>query len=496
MRTYALAGISLLVLLNGCGGGGGDKDTTPRNTGNLPGTGGSTVIASSTPSNGTKGVAIDTPFTVTFTEAMNPTSFTNPDAVQLQLVNRMMADMPHPDDPALTDPSMDTMPRILGTATYNEAARMLTFAPDTHLETGEDYHLVISNLRNAAGTTVRAQTIAFSTLNNPEIRSEEYDPVTGQITETTVYTRDANGRTTRIDNYLGTDTTGTLQRYTLFNDTTITVPANVTVRSVNYDGATGEKTGYSVDIKEGTTTYRANIRNPGANNVFDFTDDLIRSYSTGREMHGTAHEHMVTTTYSSTAQTGAPWSERNTAFQVSGVQLRQMDQQMQTVRIVNYSSLGANGQVDVNPTTGELAPIDDVVARYDFVTRDAQGRRLSTKTFGQRGRGTTQPAIPPTAGPDGRLFTNDDVPLVEMEVATYNAMGHRTLEVEYNSPGLDNNWDTVADNRVSEYKLYTFAPGTDLLSEERSYVDGGNGIMENGAGDDKLEEVETYDPTK
>lgn len=485
LRTFTSVGV--VLALHGCGGGGGDKKTTGDT--NAPGAGTSLVVAQSVPAKGATGVPIDTSFTVTFSQEIDPASISAPRAVRLLLADRTMADMPHADDPALEDPSMDTMPEVVGTANYNTAARQLTFTTTSHLEHGEDYHLVLSGLRTVSGGAIGAQVIDFRTLNNPEIRSVRYDTATGQITSTTVYTRNARGRTTREDRYNGTETTGTLTSYTLLDNPTIPGPPQTTVRSVTYDGASNQITGYSAEIKEGTTTFRVSYRDPGANLLWDQTDDLIRNYSTGRESHG--NQHLITTTFSTTANPGAPWSQRSSAFQVSNVQLRELDAQMRTRRIVNYSSLGSANQVDTTPA-GELTVIDDIVVSYELVTRDAQGRRLSTKSFGRRGRGNT-PGTPPNPGLDGRLFTADDVP-VEMEVATYNAMGHRTLEVEYNSPGLDGNWDTVNDNGVAEYDLYTFAPGTENRLERRSYEDGGNGIMENGAGDDRLERVETYDP--
>lgn len=487
MRLWAITGIGILAVLQGCGGGGGDKTPATGNVNN-PGAGGTTFsVVSSTPAIGDVGVPIDATITAEFSGAADPTTI-NATNVKLLVAPASMADMQHSDDP-----DMDTMAEIPGDPQYDAAAQQLSFKPDIHLRHGTDFHLVLAKVKSATQLSLPAagNTIRFSTLNNPEIKSVRYSttaPTVGQITETQIFTRDSKGRVTRVDEYTGTETTGTLTRYTISGDQAVLPDApTVKVRSISFDGATAQPTRYTAEVKQGTTTYRVTYNGPGADGKWNQTDDLVSGFSTARESH--AGMHWITRRFN--LATPAPWSPQLAAGAPTSIQLRELDANGQSKRDVTYSSLGANGEVDVDAATGDLTVVDDVVVSYRLTTRNSAGMRTTRKTF-RAPRGSA-PGTGPNAGPNGKLFDADDVPL-EMDAATYNAMGHRTMDVEYSGPGTDGNWDTLANNEAAEYDLYEYASGTDNLERERSFTTGTNKTIENGAGDDLLRRIETYDP--
>lgn len=483
MRTTLMAGLCVLVALNGCGGGSTSTPSGPTGGGGGPAAGtGTLTVTESEPMDAGAGVEIDKALTVTFSGAVDERTFTQAN-VRLLIAPISMRDMQHSDG----DPSMDTMAMVMGDVTYDPAAQQLTFAPMAHLQHAQDYHFVLSGIKDVAGTaTLATTTIRFRTLNNPSIQRVNYDEATGQVTETEVYTRDADGITTRTEVYKGVKQAGTpLDNYTIFAGAKLPGPPEVAVRSINYNGADNAIKRYSANISQGATVVaRGSYIAPGADAKWNQTDDLLTAFSEARVSHGDMH--WLTSRFSANDKAGAPWSARTTGFKLSRVELREFDEAGQTRRLVIYTSLGANGVVDVD-AGGELTVVDDVVRSYELIERNSMGMRVKTTDFGG---GQT----PPNPGPDGKLFTADDVPLA-VEVSTINAGGHRTLQVDYDGPGPDGNWDTVNDNTVEDYDLFSYAAGTDNLTERRRFGVGANKIMEtNGRGDDKLKRVTTYDP--
>lgn len=474
------------LVFQGCGGGGGNS------TNNAGGDTSRLVdgfqVVSSTPTDNVNGVAIDSNIVVELSQSINEESLAT---VQLLVAPESMADMQHSEDM-----DMDPMREVTGVPTYNDATRSISFTPDIHLMHATAFHLVLSGIRSANGgrLPVSANTVRFRTLNNPEIRSVRYDTTTGLVEHTLLFTRDSSGNVTRVDSYTGDETTGVLDEFTLVgDDANLPGPPPVAVRSIDFDGATSQIKDYSGDIMQGTQSIaRARYDDPGVDTLWNQADDLISSYSQAREEHVTGAAasamHWITRRFSANNRVSAPWSERATAFSLSSISLRELDDFGRTAREVNYSSLGANGEIDTT-LSGDLTVVDDVVTSYRVTSRNAMGMRLSRTSFGSRGRD----ALPPNPGADGILFTADDVP-TEMDVATYNAQDHRTMDVEYDGPGADNNWETTADNTIAHYTLYSYASGTDNLKEQRTFDLGPNAVMEDGLGDDQLIEIETYDP--
>lgn len=486
MRAMLILVVALGLVFQGCGGGAGNSSNDA---------GGDTSrlvdgfqVVSSTPTDNVSGIAIDANIVVELSQSINEGSLAT---VQLLVAPESMADMQHSESM-----DMDPMREVTGEATYDDATRSISFIPDIHLMHATSFHLVLSGIRSANGgrLPVSANTIRFRTLNNPEIRSERYDTATGLVEHTLLFTRDNLGNVTRVDSYTGDETTGVLDEFTLVgDDANLPGPPPVAVRSIDFDGATSQIKNYSADIVQGTESMaRARYDAPGADGLWNQADDLISSYSQAREEHvtgaATSAMHWITRRFLANNRVSAPWSERATAFSLSSISLRELDDFGRTAREVNYSSLGANGEIDTT-LSGDLTVVDDVVSFYRVTTRNAMGMRLSRTSFGSRGRD----AVPPDPGADGILFTADDVP-TEMDVATYNAQDHRTMDVEHDGPGSDNNWETTADNTISHYTLYTYATGTNNLVEERTFNLGPNAVMENGQGDDQLIEIETYDP--
>lgn len=479
MRTALMAGLCVLVALNGCGGSSSTSKTTATTGGNTSGS--PLTITGSDPIDTGAGVEVDKALTVTFSAAIDETTLTEAN-VQLGIAPSSMADMQHSDVP---DPSMDTMAQVMGDISYDSAAQQLTFTPMAHLEHGQDYHFILRAIKDEAGAeTLATTTVRFRTLNNPSIQRVSYDEATGQVKTTEVYTRDADGNTTRTDVFTGTRAAGVLESYTISADAKLPGPPEVAVRSINYNGADNAIKRYSANISQaGKTVARGSYIAPGADAKWNQTDDLLSSFSEARVSHG--NMHWLTNRFSANTNAGAPWSARTTGFKLSRVELREFDEKGQTRRLVTYTSLGANGVVDVD-AAGELTVVDDVVRSYELIERNDMGMRVRTLDFGG---GQT----PPDPGADGVLFTEDDVPIA-VEVSTINSGGHRTLQVDYDGAGPDGNWDTVNDNTVEDYDLFTYAAGTDNLTERRRFSGGTNKIMENGRGDDKLKRVTTYDP--
>lgn len=234
---------------------------------------------------------------------------------------------------------------------------------------------------------------------------------------------------------------------------------------------------------------------PGVDTLWNKTDDLLDEFTETGPLTA-ASSNWLTKRFHAIAEQAAPWSARTTAFTWDSSDYTQRDPTTgRTLRRVSYSSfdgsggLGSDGTIDVN-ANGDPAPADDTIAQYRVTKRDPAGRRIEVREFGSHDERNGTPGVNPL-GPDGQLFTSDD-PVTELSVYTYNATGHEVLEVEYDGPGADANWDTTQDNTVKSYEItnYTAAGIRDWTKE---YEDGGDSILQSG--DEILVEEATFNTT-
>ena len=479
MRLISMAAVALGLLAVGCGGGGSNTtsgDSAPNLT---------AWVQSSTPANNAKAVAIDQPITIRFAQAIDPNSLSDT-TVQVIPVMTMMG-MGMRMGMSGEDSVDQVMDRLAGTRTFSASAQQLTFTPAEHLENGMTYRVILNGMRAQGGAALSTAVINFATLVNPMIKRVTY--TNGAIDRIHVYDIDqATGMHTEMRTYQGTESPATLQSRTAMMNATILGPPQVAVSEVSYDVLTNTVKSYEAPIKEGTTTVAfGDYVAPGADGFWNQSDDLLESYFEMAEQHGT---HFVMQRFAVANNTPAPWSARGTAaFTARGVELTERDAMGRSLRQIVYSSLGANGQIDFDSVTNAPKPVDDVVTQYTVVERNAAGQRVKSTRYGRRaGRGPTPTAPVAPAGPNGVLFDADD-PITELEITTRDSTGHGTLEVEYDAAGVDNTWGTP-DDVVDSYEITTYTDGVRTM--ERSYRDGGNGVMNNGGADDVLAEEATF----
>lgn len=442
----------------------------------------------SVPANNATKVALDKPISIQFSEAVDPSSVT-PSTVQVFPAVMDMGDMA--GMMRMEDSTVEVMTQVPGTVTASGST--VTFTPTEHLSNGRSYRVAIANVKNQAGTaTVTPTEIEFSTIRNPATQRIEYDTSSpGLIESRHVYENDpATGMMKTMTSY---DAAGVVRSHEVMMPAQLPGPPPVEVMSITHSDTAGTIRDYEAEVAvEGSVMIHGEYDNPGVDGVWNKIDDLLEDFTETGPV-GTGTTNWLSKRYRATAGS-APWSARTTAFTWSSSDYTQRDPTTgRTIRQVSYSSpdglggLGPNGVVDVGPT-GEPAPIDDVVVQYRATTRDLQGRRTQIRQFGSRGRDNA-PIDP--RGPDGLLFTPDDV-LTELTVYTYDAMGHEILEVEYDGPGSDANWDTTADNTIDEYEVTNYT-AAGIRNWVKEFTVGPDGRMQTA--DDILVEEETFDTT-
>lgn len=490
-RWSGLVASSIGILLGACGGGGGGGDRGP---GGAPGAnqppGFSVNQATSFPANNATKVALDKAIIVQFTEAVDPSSVTTAN-VQVLPVMMDMGDMA--GMMRWEDSTSELTTQVAGNVTAN--GNTVTFTPTEHFENGVSYRVVINNIRNRARTATLPPTeLKFSTLRNPTTQRIEYSEVNpGVIESRHVYEIDPmTGMMRTMTSY---DAANLVRSHEVMMPAQLPGPPPVEVMSVTHSDAAGTLIrDYEAEVAtEGSVIFHGEYVGPGADNIWNKTDDLLEDFTaTGPIAPGSSN--WLSKRYSATAAP-APWSARTTAFVWRSSEYTQRDAATgRTIRQVSYGSatpdglggLGPNGIIDLSPT-GDPAPVDDRVTQYRTTKRDLQGRRTEIREFGDRGRDGAVSVDP--RGPDGIIFTADDV-ITELTTYTYDAMGHEILEVEYDGPGLDSNWDTTADNTVESYEVSNYT-AAGIRDWEKEYEDGGDGILQSG--DDILVEERRFD---
>lgn len=490
MRLISMAAVTLGVFAVGCGGGSGSKSPSGGSAPNL-----ATTVASSTPANNAKAVAIDQPITIRFAQAIDPNSLsdTTVQVIPVMTMTRMGMRM----GMAGEDVVEQVMDRLAGTRTFSASAQQLTFTPAEHLENGMTYRVILSGLRAQGGAALSTAMINFATLVNPMTKRVTY--TNGVVDRIHIYDIDpATGMHTEMRTYQGTESPATLQSRTVMMNATIPGPPQVAVSEVSFDVLTNNVKSYDAPIKEGTTIVAfGDYVAPGQDGFWNQGDDLLESYFEMAEQHGT---HFVMQRFAAANQTPAPWSARGTAaFTARGVELTERDAMGRSLRQIVYSSLGANGVIDFDSVTNAPKPVDDVVTQYTVIERNAAGQRIKSFRFGKRaGRGPNPTAPIAPAGPNGVLFDADD-PITEYEFTDRDATGHETLEIEYKEAGPGTgpggtvtraDWEaSTSDNVVDSYEVTTYVNGVRVSEKEYDAVDG---IKDNG--NDLLTEETTFNP--
>lgn len=463
-----------MVVLTGCGGGTGSKTPASRNT-----VGPALQVVSSTPSANARGVQVDARISVTVNGDLDPSSVTG-QSVQLMPLVEAPTTEPDPDAPA--------MQRIVGEVTYTATTRTVTFTPSAHMLHGANYHLVLSNLRGVAGGTLGSAEVRFRTFNNNHVKSIEYDPATQAVVHTETFEYDAAGDMIRSDSYTGNDIPANLTEYVLHKNATLPGAPSVAIDFAEYD-ATNQLVAYGADVREnGLVVAHAMFDGPGADSLWNFTDDLVAVYELN------AHRHAGHTLFSHYGAIVAsqPWSSdpvaRASKFAFVHGTLRENDGDGRSFRNISYSRWSATGpELDA---AGNPKPVSDGVTSYRKFEYDPVGQLIRSWTYG-----STSLAAPSEggAGPDGAWLTADDVPS-RVTATEYAADGHVQRVVSYSAAGPDGRWDVVADNDVSSFATFVYVPGTANLTQRITYAAGADKRI--GGTDDVKVAEDFFDATQ
>ena len=418
------------------------------------------------------------------------------------------------DDPdAALDPlpvNTGTMDTIEGNVRYDPQTRSIIFEPLTKLSMGTTYHIRIHNVQLKDGRKVTVEPTGdsnqtgvvqfnFSTAHEHEVLRTQY----GKEGETLSYVAfDV------VDNVIISRT-----HYNKNKEVRLILKYNQPLpsgrmASLIYLDNNNEITQYYYDIIEnGVNIATLRAKDAGLDTIWGTDDDYIASWSQPKQTHLT---HQLTYNYSLIDKSVlSTWTGiNNPDFQLSSIYLTEHAGLNFQHRNVFYRSLGLNGELDIDPATGDITAIDDEITLWH--TGDFEnGKRVRSWSL----KGTAL-ANDTGRGSDGILFTSDDI-----------ATGLTTLEYYPEIPGSatsgllkrvvtyynssfsapQSEWfidpqKTIVNPSVSlhSYTVYNYDPVTGTKIDTVRYVAGANGAIDtdqdrsNGTADDRVVQRRIY----
>ena len=319
-------------------------------------------------------------------------------------------------DPDITIPTIDPEPIIGGDVTgvndaitgrvwYEESTKSIYFEPKQTLSDSTTYHLRIHDVKLIDGRKVNVEPTAddpdngviqfnFTTTHSHEILRTRYNRE-GTITSYVTFNVVDNIAIER-KHYNGKKELKFVLQYQT------TLPGG-RLATLLYKNGAGEITQYYFEVIEnGTKIANVRIKEAGADLIWGNDDDIVASWSQPQQQHLT---HSITNNYKlKNLSDKITWTGINDpAFELKSIYLSEHAGVNFQHRNIFYKSLGIDGELDVDPVTGELSAENDQISLWhkgDF----ANGLRIRSWSL----RGTAD-SSKSGKGIDGRLFTGDDI---------------------------------------------------------------------------------------
>jgi methionine-rich copper-binding protein CopC len=409
------------------------------------------TLISSTPADGALHVSLVDPIRLVFSGPLLPASVSTTSV-------RILA-------PNATAP-------MTATVTYDDATHTVTLVPKVALAVASDYRVVASGLQAADGVVADAK-ISFTTLYDSVIDVKRVDMAdSSKVTGLTLYTRDAQGRTTMVVGYYpGPDgVCGTSDDVPYWWQTTSYPAGGMEIR--NYTGAGADHewltaddwltklTRYYASAPFGRTRY-ADFSNPGVDGTWGTDDDSL----TG------ANEILWAPDGLEASATLVDGRGADGTLFTADDRLRSyfVDQHVgDKARRIEYGGPGLDGIWHT---------ADDLVASVFDTAYDADGRLVAEANWAK--------------GSDNVFLTADDK-ITALRVSTYDAVGLLARVTTYWGAGADKTWGT-ADDVVMNYSAYEH-DANGAVRTRSSYDSGPDGVW--FTADDVVFEIERHDTTK
>lgn len=421
----------------------------------------SLTLVTSLPKSGVGYVPVNTSSIQIFIqESLNPQSVNN-ETVQLILdrqaakatVDSSTHNIGTPVE--LVDPNSP----IKGIVWFDSQKKIIHFEPDRPLQHGRPYIIRVKNVVlddnrsvnsvNPDGTVNKPSIeIRFTTAHSHEILRKTFNK-DGIQTSTTVYSV-INNKRSHMSQY---GNSNELKGSTEFGQSFPGVNHLINVQ-VSKDPV-GKILSYNADYTEnGVVIAHIRANDAGDDTVWGTADDLITSFWDHNHKH---INHDITRNYrANTESRMAIWQGFNSPdFDLKLIILTEHSGPKFQHRYVLYSTLGPNGDVDINPHTEDLQIIDDEISLW-YKSEYSDGLRI--RSWGMKGTGAGE-------GADNTLFTEDDI-ATALVTYEYYPTGHRLAgnlkqQVSYWKSGFE-----------APQSAWLTNPTTNLVSSEipvRSY---------------------------
>ncbi|MDH5544316.1 MAG: Ig-like domain-containing protein [Gammaproteobacteria bacterium] len=358
----------------------------------------------------------------------------------------------------------DRKDMISGHVFYSPADRTLTFRPASPLEHGTTYHIHIQNLKQLDGSPLAtgADTVQFSFTTEHRM-----------LERVNFYTKDDNDAdiinawrefSYRGDKSLEKETiikaSGKINTVTVYSQL---MPGGAFAKAIVYEGNQESIAHYTMEVKDefGNVVGEGRIVDPGPDGVWGNSDDLLNRYTRYTHHHNSHTEVSVFRVADRLQQIGitsAPWSQRETSFEITISYLIEQNGPLFEHRTIFYSDLGIENKIDLDKN-GNPAPVDDVVTGWrkrDF--NNDSGLRTHLWTLQGNFDSELKRKTPELSE---ALFTENNkvMHMTNYEYIPLSINPSQSLLIKssnFDGPGDDKDWLTYQDNHVISYEEYEY----------------------------------------